>query len=98
MSVGGLSAAAYVGVLPAPVQKIAHDVVGAPAPADPTVKAPSTGSAGGRAVPTVGVGPDATATAKAAPGLCRAWSADKASGTAGALLGRLPQPVPRGWW
>ena len=82
MSFGGLSAAAYVGVLPAPVQSFAHDVVGAPAPAAaPTVK-PSAGQSartGGPTVPTVAVGPDATA--HAAQGLCRAWSADKANGT-----------------
>ncbi|KRF29522.1 RNA polymerase sigma factor [Phycicoccus sp. Soil802] len=78
-SIGGFSAAAYVGVLPTPVQQAMHDAVGAPAPgvrdggSSSTRRQPVTS-------PTAGVGPSATSAAAA--GLCRAWSADKAKGTA----------------
>lgn len=77
-SIGGFSAAAYVGVLPTPVQQAMHDAVGAPAPG-----ARGGGSSTGRqpvTSPTAGVGPSATSSAAA--GLCRAWSTDKAKGTA----------------
>lgn len=78
VSLGGLGAAAYVGVLPAPVQQAMHDAVGAPAP----TKGGAGSSAGRTPVtsPTAAVGPSATSSAAA--GLCRAWSADKAKGTA----------------
>jgi hypothetical protein len=78
-SIGGFSAAAYVGVLPAPVQQVMHDAVGAPAPG-----ARDAGSSSTRrqpvTSPTAGIGP--AATNRAAAGLCRAWSTDKAKGTA----------------
>ena len=78
-SIGGFSAAAYVGVLPAPVQQVMHDAVGAPAPG-----ARKAGSSSPRhqpvTSPTAGVGP--AATNSAAAGLCRTWSTDKAKGTA----------------
>lgn len=80
MSLGGLGAAAYVGALPDPVQKIMHDTIGAPAPehhgsqAVPTGRVGTTGT--GRAS---AVGP--TAASSPAAGLCRAWAADKGKGT-----------------
>jgi len=79
MSLGGLSAAAYVGALPAPVQDVMHRAIGAPAAG----QRPGAGSAAPQAGPTSAHG-SATrpaATAAAAPGLCRAWAADKAKGT-----------------
>lgn len=80
MSLGGLSAAAYVGVLPAPVQQAMHDAIGAPAPQRAAGSSSSTSSSrrtpGGRAT-APGGGPSAAAVA----GLCRAWSADRAAGT-----------------
>jgi DNA-directed RNA polymerase specialized sigma24 family protein len=80
MSLGGLGAAAYVGVLPDQVQQALHDAVGAPAP-----KAHGNGSTqnpGSHPVtpPTAGVGPNAAGSPAA--GLCRAWAVDKAKGTA----------------
>ena len=76
-SIGGFSAAAYVGVLPDPVQQAMHDAIGAPAPS-----AVGAGSSTGRTPgtsPTAAVGP--SATSRAAVGLCRAWSSDRAKGT-----------------
>ena len=66
VAVGGAAAAAYAGALPAPVQKFAHETIGAPpvhhdAPATP-------------------VGP--RATGKAGYGLCTAYAQLKADGTA----------------
>ena len=80
MSLGGLGAAAYVGVLPDPVQQAMHDAVGAPAPA--TRGNGSVDSPGSLPVtpPTAGVGPHAAGSPAA--GLCRAWAVDKAKGTA----------------
>lgn len=80
MSLGGLGAAAYVGVLPDPVQQVLHDAVGAPAP-----EAGGNGTSldsGSNPVtpPTAGVGPHAASSPAA--GLCRAWATDKAKGTA----------------
>lgn len=81
MSIGGFGAAAYVGVLPAPVQQVMHDAVGAPAPSDGT-DGPSGSPTSRRqpvAPPTAGTG-NPTANA-AAPALCRAWATDQARGT-----------------
>jgi putative ABC transport system permease protein len=64
VSVGGVSAAAFTGNLPTPVQKIAHDTVGAPAVHH------------GRPAGTPN-GPDATG--KAAFGLCTAYTAAQQS-------------------
>ena len=80
MSLGGLGAAAYVGVLPDQVQQAMHDAVGAPAP-----RARGNGSSQNPesvpgSVPTAGVGPNAAGSPAA--GLCRAWAVDKAKGTA----------------
>jgi DNA-directed RNA polymerase specialized sigma24 family protein len=76
-SIGGFSAAAYVGVLPAPVQQAMHDAIGAPAPVTG-----GDGSATSRkpvGSPTSGVGP--ASTTSVAVGLCQAWSTDHAKGT-----------------
>jgi hypothetical protein len=66
-TLGGVTAAAYAGVLPTPAQKLAHDTIAAPA-ARPT---PSATPVGPRA------------TGHAAYGLCTAYSHMKAHGSAG---------------
>jgi DNA-directed RNA polymerase specialized sigma24 family protein len=83
VSLGGITAAAYVGALPDPVQEVMHRAIGAPAPGE----RPQAGPGGAIGVgPTSarsgssGRGPDATAAATA--GLCRAWGEDKANGVA----------------
>jgi DNA-directed RNA polymerase specialized sigma24 family protein len=88
VSLGGLGAAAYTGSLPAPVQRMMHDALGAPAPRgdlDPGGTATSTrggssGEAGPSSVPSSAVGPDAGSAA--AGGLCRSWAQDQAKGVA----------------
>jgi hypothetical protein len=70
VSVGGAAAAAYAGALPASIQKIAHDTLGAPAP-HPSAR-PSH--------PATPAGPDATG--RAAYGLCTAYAHLKADGSA----------------
>jgi hypothetical protein len=72
LSLTGAAAAAYSGSLPAPAQKLAHDLVGAPA-------AHSSASAGPTTSPTP-VGPNATGSA--AYGLCTAYAHAKAHGSA----------------
>jgi hypothetical protein len=66
VALGGTAAAAFTGTLPAPVQKIAHTAIGAPA-AHPTA-------------PASPVGPQPTGNAGS--GLCTAWTHMKAHGTA----------------
>jgi hypothetical protein len=68
LSLGGLATAAYAGALPAPVQRFAHDLIGAPAP-------------GTRPAPMPAAARPAT-TGGAAYGLCTAWAHAKAHGTA----------------
>jgi hypothetical protein len=63
---GGIATAAYAGALPAAAQRVAHDIIGAPA-ASPTPA--------GRRSP---VGPDATG--RSGYGLCTAWAHAKAQG------------------
>jgi hypothetical protein len=63
---GGITTAAYAGALPAAVQRVAHDVIGAPAAS----ATPAT-----RRAP---VGPDAAG--RPAYGLCTAWAHAKAHG------------------
>ena len=70
VSLSGAAAAAYSGSLPAPVQRLAHDLVGAPA-AHPSASPHASSSP---------VGPDATGPA--AYGLCTAYAHAKAHGTA----------------
>jgi hypothetical protein len=66
VALGGAAAAAYAGALPAPVQKFAHETIGAPAVH--------------RGAPATPVGP--RATGKAGYGLCTAYAHLKADGTA----------------
>ena len=81
VSLGGFGAAAYVGVLPAPVQQAMHDAVGAPAPgardAGSLLLAPPA-----RRSPTARPRPTRPRAAPRPPGSCRAWSTDQAKGTA----------------
>jgi PT repeat len=70
VAVGGVAAAAYAGALPASMQKLAHDTVGAPS-AHPSAHPTHT------ATP---VGPDATG--HAAFGLCTAFAHLKVDGSA----------------
>jgi hypothetical protein len=67
LTLGGAATAAYAGALPAPVQKLAHDTIGAPA-AHPS------------AHPATPVGPDGTG--HAAYGLCTAYAHLMADGSA----------------
>jgi hypothetical protein len=71
VSLSGAAAAAYSGSLPAPVQRLAHDLVGAPA-AHPSAAARPTAS------PSP-AGPNPTGSA--AYGLCNAYAHAKAHGT-----------------
>ncbi|MGA8977635.1 MAG: hypothetical protein WB473_00820 [Pedococcus sp.] len=94
MSLGGLSAAAYVGALPAPVQQVLSEKIGAPAPGAARGDA-SKASPGSRAPARADDG-SAAAGAKAATStaiaLCREWAADHARGTApdsSAAFGKL---------
>ena len=70
MSLGGLSAAAYMGALPDSLQQVMHQVIGAPAPG-----ATRPGGSMASGSPT-----GSLATTNAAVGLCRAWTADQAKG------------------
>jgi DNA-directed RNA polymerase specialized sigma24 family protein len=87
VSLGGLGAAAYTGSLPAPVQRVMHDALGAPAPRGDVDQADqgaasggSSGKAGPSSTPGPAVGPGAGSAA--ASGLCRAWAQDQAKGVA----------------
>jgi hypothetical protein len=71
VTLGGAAAAAYSGRLPAPVQKIAHDTIGAPKTPD----AHSTSRATPQPTP-------AGLPGHAAYGLCTAYAHQKAHGTA----------------
>jgi hypothetical protein len=78
LSLGGIATVAYAGALPAGVQRIAHDIIGAPPPrAQPAIR-PSQAGTGTASDP--------------AYGLCTAWKHAKADGTAeqrAAAFGRL---------
>jgi len=67
LGLGGLATAAYAGALPAGLQRLAHDLVGAPAPGPQPAASPSP------------AGP--AATGKPGYGLCTAWAQAKAHGT-----------------
>jgi hypothetical protein len=64
ISLGGVAAAAYTGALPAPVQRLAHDTIGAPAASRPASPHRVRGG--------TPVGPEATGSA--AYGLCTAYA------------------------
>jgi hypothetical protein len=89
-ALGGVAAAAYTSTLPAPAQRFAHSVIGAPSPQPshrPGTPQPSHRPGTPRATParTDAVGPDATgpdATGPAGFGLCTAYAHAKAHGTA----------------
>ena len=70
----GTAAAALTGSLPAPLQRAAHDLVGAPAPEADSDEASASGSQE-RSGTTAGqpVGPNVSTGAAAAVGLCRAF-------------------------
>jgi hypothetical protein len=70
VTLGGVTAAAYAGVLPASVQKLAHNALGAP----------SAHANAHLAHPATPVGPDGTG--HAAYGLCTAYAHKKAHGSA----------------
>jgi hypothetical protein len=67
LSLGGIATAAYAGALPATAQRLAHDIIGAPAPGSQPAIRPSW------------AGP--ATTADPAYGLCTAWAHAKAHGT-----------------
>jgi len=67
LGLGGLATAAYAGALPAGLQRIAHDIIGAPA---------AGAQPAGRPSPHI-----PAATGQAAYGLCTAWAHAKAHGT-----------------
>jgi hypothetical protein len=75
---GGLTTAAFAGVLPASMQQLAHDVIGAPAPARSPGGAPSAihGHRSGQHAPG-GVG-----AAGSAHSACTAYAQTRAHGTA----------------
>jgi hypothetical protein len=68
LCLGGIATVAYAGALPATVQRFAHDIAGAPAPASQPALRPSS------ARPATTGGP--------AYGLCTAWARARAHGTA----------------
>jgi len=67
LSISGIAAAAYAGVLSAPVQRLARDIIGAPPPGAQPAITPSS------ATPAT--------TGDPAYGLCTAWAHAKAHGT-----------------
>lgn len=69
-ALGGLATAAYAGVLPAPAQQFAHDIIGAPAPRASQQPGPQITPS---AIPP---------TSPAAQGLCVAYARAQAHGTA----------------
>jgi hypothetical protein len=85
-ALGSVAAAAYTGTLPAPAQRFAHSMIGAPQPGHrpgtPQATPARTDAGTPRATParTDAVGPDATGPA--AFGLCTAYAHAKAHGTA----------------
>ena len=67
LGLGGLATAAYAGALPAGLQRLAHDVIGAPAAGAQPAAKPSP--------------PIPAATGQPGYGLCTAWAQAKAHGT-----------------
>jgi len=67
LSLSGIATAAYAGALPATVQRLAHDIIGAPPPGTQPASTPSS------AHPSTASDP--------AYGLCTAWAHAKAHGT-----------------
>ena len=80
VALGGVAAAAYTSILPAPVQQFAHSVIGAPSPQPrhrPGTPQPSHGPGTPQATPA-----RTDAGGPAAFGLCTAYAHAKAHGTA----------------
>ena len=67
LSLGGIATAAYAGALPAPVQRLAHDIIGAPPPGRQPAPTPSSARS--------------VTTGDPAYGLCTAWAHAKVHGT-----------------
>jgi len=85
-ALGGVAAAAYTGALPAPAQRFAHAMIGAPRPGHRPGTPQATPARAGAGIPratparTGAGGPDAAGPA--AFGLCTAYAHAKAHGTA----------------
>jgi hypothetical protein len=78
--IAGIAAAAWVGVLPAPAQRLAHDVFGAPAARHSARAQDPAAATGPNATSPTPAGPDATG--RRAHGLCTAYWQAKAHGNA----------------
>jgi hypothetical protein len=79
-ALGGVAAAAYTSTLPAPAQRFAHSVIGAPSPSASASPRHRPGTPQATPARTDAAGPDATGPA--AFGLCTAYAHAKAHGTA----------------
>jgi hypothetical protein len=79
-ALGGVAAAAYTSTLPAPAQRFAHSVIGAPSPSPSPQPSHRPGTPQPAPARTDAVGPDAAGPA--ASGLCTAYAHAKAHGTA----------------
>jgi hypothetical protein len=80
VALGGVAAAAYTSTLPAPAQKFAHSMIGAPSPSPSASPSHRPGTPHATPARTDAAGPDATGPA--AFGLCTAYAHAKAHGTA----------------
>ena len=76
LTLGGVAAAAFAGVLPTPMQRVAHDVLAAP-PARPGTRAERTRHPVHTAIPAGSAGP-----ARGAHSLCATYARLKAHGSA----------------
>lgn len=74
LGLGGVATAAYAGSLPAPLQRFAHETVGAPAPRGGRPALPGPRTSASSPVPAT--------TGPAAYGLCTAYASAKAEGAA----------------
>jgi hypothetical protein len=75
----GTAAAALTGSLPDPLQRVAHDLVGAPLPDTASETATAARTQGRSTTAAQPVGPDAATSAAAVVGLCRAFGDRDAS-------------------
>ena len=78
LALGGTSAAAFTGALPAPAQDFAHRVIGAPAATATQLRTHTGTPTGDPSSAGTPVGPDASGPAMF--GLCTAWTAHQAHG------------------
>jgi hypothetical protein len=84
---GGAAAAAYAGMLPAPMQRLAHDLIGAPGPAARPPRTPAPAPAGVGGSPGSRSGASAASDSAAGvpsglAGLCSAWAGASPAGRA----------------